>query len=91
MLQHGGSICASPNGEMMVWLPANAPDKPNLDGFTDPRMRDDQRLWYDAAFTGRTRELSDLLKLVPGGRDAVLAHVRVYATADLGADGRMIA
>jgi hypothetical protein len=38
---------------------------------------------------GRTRELMDLIELVPGGREAIKRHVREYPSAAY-ADGTMV-
>lgn len=51
---------------------------PGFDGRPEIEGEGSTRTWNDGYETGRWRELHDLLKLVPGGRDAVAAHVRQY-------------
>lgn len=78
---HGGTMIVNPDGTGNVFCRVNASD---VDGYQEPPVEwaeaDRQRrmTWDDGMFTGRTRELLELLDLVPGGRAAVKAHVREY-------------
>lgn len=80
-LAHGGNMIVEADGSGQTFCRANVSDVP---GYKPPPAewpedrRQERLAWDDAMFTGRTRELLDLLELVPGGRAAVKAHVRTY-------------
>lgn len=77
----GGSMMVHPDGSGQTGIHVNVTDVP---GYKPPpehwskasrQHRMDVDEWM---FTGRTRELLELLEMVPGGKDAVKAHVRAY-------------
>jgi hypothetical protein len=80
-LAHGGTMTVNPDGSGNVHCRVNASD---VEGYQEPpadwpeEQRQRRMSWDNAMFIGRTRELLDLLDMVPGGRDAVKAHVRSY-------------
>lgn len=77
-LAHGGTMIVNPDGTGQSGLPADDPNaKEPPDGLSDS-SREYHRTFSDGIYIGRTRELLDLLELVPGGREAVKAHVRAY-------------
>jgi hypothetical protein len=63
---YGGSITLELTSDRMWSFLAE-------DGHTDG--------WEAARHVGATRELLELLRLVPGGRDAVKAHVALFPSA----------
>ena len=79
-----GSLLSSADGTAQMYLRVNASDVP---GYEPPpeewpaELLERRRTWEDAMFTGRTRELMDLLEMVPGGRDAVKRHIRAFPSA----------
>jgi hypothetical protein len=75
----GGSMTVNPDGTGNTWLPADAP-RATTNNDLPAAVRDRRQAWEDGNFVGRTRELLDLLDLVPGGREAVKAHVRAFPT-----------
>ena len=83
-LKLGGSMIAKPDGGGYSYCLANVEDVPGYVPPSEelpPEQREWRRTWDDGMFIGRTRELLDLLELVPGGREAVKAHVRQYPSA----------
>ena len=51
---------------------------PGIGGHPEIQGEGWQRDWNDGFDTGRWRELHDLLQLVPGGPEAVAAHVATF-------------
>jgi hypothetical protein len=80
-LVHGGSVMAKPDGSGSMFIPVSSRDVPGYqeppENWTD-EQRDARREVDDWMLCGRTRELMDLLEIVPGGREAVKAHVRAF-------------
>lgn len=76
-LKHGGCFTVNPDGTGTMFARVSASDAPDFEPLPD--WADDwHRGLSEGMFTGRTRELMDLLELVPGGREAVKAHVRAF-------------
>ena len=89
---HGGSVTVEASGEGHMFLPVDPDGAPNYRpppaDWTE-RQKQARREIDRWMFTGRTRELIELLDLVPGGRAAVKAHVRsfpsfAYASGTMG-------
>lgn len=76
-LHHGGSFTVNPDGTGCMFARVNSSDSPNQEPMPETAS-DWARAMAEGMFTGRTRELMDLLELVPGGREAVKAHVRAF-------------
>lgn len=90
-IAHGGGMIVNPDGTGHMYARVDADDAP---GYQEPpaewpaEQRDERRRIDNWMFIGRTRELMDLLELVPGGREAVKAHVRAYRLPLTGAERR---
>ena len=76
-LHHGGSLTVNPDGTGHMFARVSSSDSPNHEPLPD-NASDSYRDFVEGQFNGRTRELMDLLELVPGGREAVKAHVRAF-------------
>jgi hypothetical protein len=63
----GGDLYAYSDGRMSTFMPESGVGR-----------RPEEGEYLSAQTDGRFRELSDLLRFVPGGRDAVVAHLRQW-------------
>lgn len=77
---HGGSITVDTSGNDHMFARVNSSDIP---GYELPATLTDEERYRrrqvdDLMLSGRTRELLELLEFVPGGREAVKAHVRCF-------------
>lgn len=76
-LHHGGSLAVNPDGSGQMFARVSSSDSPNHEPLPEGAS-DWCQAFVEGQFTGRTRELMELLELVPGGREAVKAHVRAF-------------
>lgn len=80
-LAHGGQLTVNPDGTGDMFARVNCSDVPGYEpppaGWTEEQQCRRREI-DDWMLCGRTRELMDLLNLVPGGREAVKAHVRAF-------------
>jgi hypothetical protein len=64
--------------DLVTGKPSTMMPKPGVGGRPDIEGEGYAREWKDGYETGRWRELDDLLRLVPGGTEALAAHVMRY-------------
>lgn len=87
---HGGQIILNPDGSGMFYQITDHYAAPGYEPLPDDwtpeqkRIRDNMDCWL---FRGAQRELEALLDMVPGGRAAVKAHVKAFAS-EIYADGK---
>ncbi|HEY1606567.1 MAG TPA: hypothetical protein VGF77_13325 [Allosphingosinicella sp.] len=86
LLALGGGMMVFPDGSgRLMWRPSasDAPgyQPPPEDEPDDVAIR--RSKVENMMFAGRNRELQDLLDLVPGGKEAVKAHVRTFPSYTL--------
>ena len=68
LLHHGADVLVADDGRVQVMFPAS--------GFGRRPVEHDQ--WMRGFTDGAMRELWELVQLVPGAREAVRDHVRLY-------------
>lgn len=78
---HGGSVTVHGEGRLSFFSPSSPHDAPSYEpppaNWTD-EQKERRRELDHWTFLGRQRELEELLDIVPGGREAVMAHVLAF-------------
>ncbi len=71
----GGFVTIDGDGKGWFGHGVDAPDLFKPDPTLPEAIARDRHAWNDGHFHGRMRALEELMRHVPGGRDAVKAHV----------------